>query len=145
MITKMMLVIPIQPKIQKTGKIAQITKDINLTKEKMERDDIEKAAKDYSIGKTHFRRSVLKEMDADDYVLRKDNCREDFIAGAEWRINSVWHNAITDIPEAYFPVLVEDDLEDFEVSMLALVEECPKNWRRWAYIDDLCLMRRTEL
>lgn len=141
----MMLVIPIQPKIQKTGKIAQITKDINLTKEKMERDDIEKAAKDYSIGKTHFRRSVLKEMDADDYVLRKDNCREDFIAGAEWRINSVWHNAITDIPEAYFPVLVEDDLEDFEVSMLALVEECPKNWRRWAYIDDLCLMRRTEL
>ena len=31
----------------------------------MERDDIEKAAKDYSIGKTHFRRSVLKEMDAD--------------------------------------------------------------------------------
>lgn len=111
----------------------------------MERDDIEKAAKDYSIGKTHFRRSVLKEMDADDYVLRKDNCREDFIAGAEWRINSVWNNAITDIPEAYFPVLVEDDLEDFEVSMLALVEECPKNWRRWAYIDDLCLMRRTEL
>lgn len=32
-------------------------------------------------------------MDADDYVLRKDNCREDFIAGAEWRINSVWHDA----------------------------------------------------
>ena len=45
----------------------------------MEREDIEKAAKDYSIGKTHFRRSVLKEVDADDYVLRKDNCREDFI------------------------------------------------------------------
>lgn len=35
----------------------------------MEREDIEKAAKDYSIGKTHFRRSVLKEVDADDYVL----------------------------------------------------------------------------
>ena len=48
----------------------------------MEREDIEKAAKDYSIGKTHFRRSVLKEVDADDYVLRKDNCREDFITGA---------------------------------------------------------------
>ena len=41
----------------------------------MKREDIEKAAKDYSIG--------LKEVDADDYVLRKDNCREDFMAGAE--------------------------------------------------------------
>lgn len=59
----------------------------------MRRSDIEKVAKDYSIGKTHFRRSVLKEVDAEDYVLRKDNCREDFIAGAEWRINSVWHDA----------------------------------------------------
>lgn len=39
----------------------------------MKREDIEKAAKDYSIGKTHFRRNVLKEVDADDYVLRKDN------------------------------------------------------------------------
>lgn len=48
----------------------------------MKREDIEKAAKDYSIG--------LKEVDADDYVLRKDNCREDFMAGAEWSINSAW-------------------------------------------------------
>lgn len=59
----------------------------------MKREDIEKAAKDYSIGKTHFRRNVLKEVDADDYVLRKDNCCEDFMAGAEWRINSVWYDA----------------------------------------------------
>lgn len=103
----------------------------------MEREDIEKAAKDYSVGKTHFRRSVLKEVDADDYVLRKDNCREDFIAGAEWRINSVWHDARTDVPEAYFPILVEDNLDDCEVNMLAQEEECPKNWMRWAYIDDL--------
>lgn len=58
----------------------------------MKREDIEKVAKDYSIGKTYFRRNVLKEVDADDYVLRKGNCSEDFIAGAEWRINSVWHS-----------------------------------------------------
>lgn len=50
----------------------------------MKREDIEKAAKDYSIGKTYFRRNVLKEVDADNYVLRKDNCSEDFISGAEW-------------------------------------------------------------
>ena len=72
----------------------------------MEREDIEKAAKDYSVGKTHFRRSVLKEVDADDYVLRKDNCREDFIAGAEWRINSVWHKPC-DIAEPGKDCLVE--------------------------------------
>ena len=42
----------------------------------MKREDIEKVAKDYSIGKTYFRRNVLKEVDADDYVLRKGNCSE---------------------------------------------------------------------
>lgn len=101
----------------------------------MRRDDIEKAATQHAnmIGWDH------------DPEETRGLFAYSFEKGAEWRINSVWHNAITDIPEAYSPVLVEDDLEDFEVSMLALVEECPKNWRRWAYIDDLCLMRRTEL
>ena len=60
-----------------------------------------------------------------------------FMVGAEWRINSVWHDAKTDVPEAHFPVLVEDYLGDSEVSMLAPKEECPKSWVRWAYIDDL--------
>lgn len=66
----------------------------------MKREDIEKAAKDYSIGKTHFRRSVLKEVDADDYVLRKDNCREDFIAGAEWQSRQMaWISVNDKLPE----------------------------------------------
>lgn len=93
----------------------------------MERNNIEKAAKHY------------QEKDHDIWTGKgmATELQKAFITGAEWRINSVWHNAITDIPEAYFPVLVEDDLEDFEVSMLALVEECPKNWRSWAYIEDL--------
>ena len=101
----------------------------------MRRDDIEKAATQHAnmIGWDH------------DPEETRGLFAYSFEKGAEWRINSVWHDARTDVPEAYFPVLVEDDLEDFEVSMLALVEECPKNWRRWAYIDDLCLMRRTEL
>ena len=49
------------------------------------RQTVEEAAKDYAIRKTSFRKNVLKEVDADDYVLRKDNCREDFKAGAEWQ------------------------------------------------------------
>ena len=36
----------------------------------MKREDIEKAAKDYSIGKTYFRRNVLKEVDADMFYAR---------------------------------------------------------------------------
>lgn len=67
----------------------------------MKREDIEKAAKDYSIGKTYFRRNVLKEVDADNYVLRKGNCSEDFIAGAEWQAKQslclgvwIWINEI---------------------------------------------------
>ncbi|WP_373147709.1 hypothetical protein [Parabacteroides distasonis] len=58
------------------------------------RQTVEEAAKDYAIGKTFFRKNVLKEVDADDYVLRKDDCREDFKAGVEWEmaeaINAHW-------------------------------------------------------
>lgn len=105
----------------------------------MEREDIEKAAKDYSIGKTHFRRSVLKEVDADDYVLRKDNCREDFITGAEWRINSVWHDA-KECPERKRNYLAQCKNGRFNVIPDSM------NWDnfykkaeiiRWAYIEDL--------
>ena len=66
----------------------------------MKREDIEKVAKDYSIGKTYFRRNVLKEVDADDYVLRKGNCSEDFIAGAEWQARQMaWVNVNDKMPE----------------------------------------------
>jgi hypothetical protein len=110
----------------------------------MEREDIEKAAKDYSIGKTHFRRSVLKEVDADDYVLRKDNCREDFITGAEWRINSVWHKPC-DIAELGKDCLVEHMDGDGNVcicidwrSEYEWVKSCHYDKiLSWAYIDDL--------
>ena len=40
------------------------------------RQTIEDAAKDYAIRKTSFRKNVLKEVDADDYVLREDDCRD---------------------------------------------------------------------
>lgn len=66
----------------------------------MKREDIEKAAKDYSIGKTYFRRNVLKEVDADNYVLRKGNCSEDFIAGADWQAKqSPWVSVEERLPE----------------------------------------------
>ena len=64
------------------------------------RQTVEEAAKDYAIRKTSFRKNVLKEVDADDYVLRKDNCREDFKAGAEWQaMQSPWININDRLPE----------------------------------------------
>ena len=110
----------------------------------MKREDIEKAAKDYSIGKTYFRRSVLEEVYAEDHVLRKDNCREDFIAGAEWRINSVWHKPC-DIAELGKDCLVEHMDGDGNVcicidwrSEYEWVKSCHYDKiLSWAYIDDL--------
>lgn len=73
----------------------------------MKREDIEKAAKDYSIGKTYFRRNVLKEVDADNYVLRKGNCSEDFIAGAEWQAKqSPWISVEDKLPSLNQKVIV---------------------------------------
>lgn len=61
---------------------------------------VEEAAKDYAIGKTFFRKNVLKEVDADDYVLRKDNCREDFKAGAEWQAKQLpWISTKDKLPD----------------------------------------------
>lgn len=108
----------------------------------MEREDIEKAAKNYSIGKTHFRRSVLKEVDADDYVLRKSNCREDFIAGADWRINSVWHK-VEELPKLNTWFLAQIGNDCFDTFTMRVDTDRWKRWCkgmniiRWAYIEDL--------
>lgn len=52
---------------------------------------INKAAEKFAEEKTSFRKDVLKEVEADNYELRRENSVEDFITGAQWRIDSVWH------------------------------------------------------
>ena len=44
---------------------------------------VEEAAYDYAAQKTKFRKDVLKEVDADNYVYRHSDCMEDFQCGAE--------------------------------------------------------------
>lgn len=112
----------------------------------MKREDIEKAAKDYSIGKTSFRRNVLKEVDADNYVLRKGNCSEDFIAGAEWRINGVWHDA-KDVPQPFRAFVILHDTENDFMMLTQHSITCDSDYNviyqendnmiAWAYIEDL--------
>lgn len=46
---------------------------------------LEEAAYDYAAQKTKFRKDVLKEVDADDYVSRHSDCMEDFQCGVQWQ------------------------------------------------------------
>lgn len=64
----------------------------------MKREDIEKAANKFATRRTDFRKEVLKEVNRDDYSCRHLHCWQDFYGGAEWRINSVWHDNTT-IPD----------------------------------------------
>ena len=83
---------------------------------------------------------------------RREYSREDFIAGAQWRINSVWHNS-NEEPEERKEILVEyrfmtsdgeievrrevveslDDLSDIYCDVL-----------NWAYLEDLLPERKEE-
>ena len=111
----------------------------------MTREQIEKAAKEYADSIVQFDE-------------RKTYSREDFTAGAQWHINSVWHDA-SEAPEADKPVLVlfENvigryvyyELKSFKPIVI-------KNWEKnrecialervlyWAYIDDLLPERKEE-
>lgn len=61
-----------------------------------------------------------------------------FIDGAEWRINSVWHDVEKELPE-YNRHVVNEDWFDFtakdEKDLKRIMNQYP--FKRWAYVDDL--------
>lgn len=63
--------------------------------------------------------------------------RDGFVAGAEWRINSVWHEA-SEMPEHKF-ALVEYDCFPKGHGYVVVPDprEVIKAITRWAYIEDL--------
>ena len=68
---------------------------------------LEEAAYDYATHKTKFRKDVLKEVDADNYVSRHDNCMEDFQCGAEWQSKqSPWISVEERFPEYNIEVII---------------------------------------
>ena len=91
----------------------------------MTREDIEKAAK-HTI---------------DEYNLNPEYgsyFEHGFIDGAEWRINSVWHDVEKELPE-YNRHVVNEDWFDFiakdEKDLKRIMNQYP--FKRWAYVDDL--------
>ena len=104
----------------------------------MKIEDIEKAAKDYVM--PNARISPLMESIA---------AKEGFIAGAQWRINSVWHDLPNDLPQKentwiLLELIFECRLVYLPVEWVNDGEGAPKQAIRWAYIDDLLPERKEE-
>ena len=78
-----------------------------------------------------------------------DAFNEGFLAGAEWRINSVWHDLPNDLPQKentwiLLELIFEGRLVYLPVEWVNDGEGAPKQAIRWAYIDDLLPERKEE-
>lgn len=90
----------------------------------MKREDIEKVADE-------FANKEYEISDIDRIPLYKG-----FNHGAECRINSVWHNSKTEVPDVNTIVLVEkEDGSIWQYKVFAKSQML--GWKRWAYIKDL--------
>ena len=97
----------------------------------MDRETIEKAALEHALNTTGL-----------DYI-GEVACENGFIAGADWRINSVWHSADEE-PETGRMILVRKCIARNHVSYQLKVKEALPYWERgarfiggWAYLSDL--------
>ncbi len=70
--------------------------------------------------------------------IGQDDLETAFENGAEWRINSVWHDVDKELPE-YNRHVVNEDWFDFtakdEKDLKRIMNQYP--FKRWAYVDDL--------
>lgn len=109
----------------------------------MTREQIEKAAGEYSGSVLGFKDNPV--------VMNKHKA---FMDGAQWRINSVWHDAI-DKPERNRDFLYESARGWFGINNTTKMarEVYPEKWDRfvegydvirWVYIDDLLPERKEE-
>lgn len=90
----------------------------------MTREDIEKAADDFA-----DREYEISDID-------RNPLYKGFYHGANWRINSVWHNSKTEVPDVNTIVLVEkEDGSIWQYKVFAKSQML--GWKRWAYIKDL--------
>ena len=67
-----------------------------------------------------------------------DDFNEGFFAGAEWCVNSVWHNIEKELPDIGMHVVNEDWFDfvaDDERDLNRIVKQY--EFKRWAYVKDL--------
>lgn len=109
----------------------------------MKQEDIEKAAGEYS--------GIVLGFKDNPVIMNKHKA---FMDGAEWRINSVWHDAI-DKPERNRDFLYESARGWFGINNTTKMarEIYPEKWDRfvegydvirWVYIDDILPERKEE-
>lgn len=113
----------------------------NKADTEMTREQIEKAARDYA----------LYQLGIVGLPGRAEEMKA-FIAGAQWRINSVWHDTF-EMPERNRDFLYESARGWFGINNITKMarEVYPENWDRfvegfdvirWAYISDLLPERK---
>ena len=108
----------------------------------MTREQIEKAAGEYSGSVFGFKDNPV--------VMNKHKA---FMDGAEWRINSVWHNVYERPDSGRMFLYIGKSLEDRETKFDTDYLYPNENWEdfvfgeameEWAYIDDLLPERKEE-
>ena len=117
----------------------------------MNRETIEKAARNFIEDFCHDHIDYTSiNYEEDNYEAARNNTlwefgTEIFMAGAEWRINSVWHNLGKEMPECNRHV-VNEDWFDFiakdEKDLARIIKKYP--FKQWAYVDDLLPERKEE-
>ena len=111
----------------------------------MTREQIEKAAMRYAVGNSWYPGETSYKSDI---KAMEESFADAFKAGAQWRINVVWHD-INEEPKEHKLVLLEDDFcGEFDYSVWetpfpnwkeSIVHSSPK---RWAYISDILPERK---
>lgn len=93
----------------------------------MKKDDIKKASEEYAndVCRGSLHRSGLEQY-----------CMVDFMEGAKWRTNIVWHDAI-EVPETLKLILVENKGGSISLCRILSKKSNTESWLRWAYIEDL--------
>lgn len=96
----------------------------------MNKETIEKTAREYAEenpwypGETSYE-SDIREME--------EKFADAYIAGADWRINSVWHG-MNEKPSEMFAILAEFGEEEYS---LGITLDGMESAKRWAYVADL--------
>ena len=117
----------------------------------MTREQIEKAARKYAFDNAWYPGETSYESDI---RAMEESFADAFMDGAQWRINSVWHDAI-DKPERNRDFLYESARGWFGINNTTKMarEVYPEKWDRfvegydvirWVYIDDLLPERKEE-